>query len=378
MLRRTTENKPFQTTKKITYHFSFQEETFKLTIKFNPKDTVSDLKKRLSSHINVHSSVFYITTRTKVLLDHVPLSFFSTVPIFYIMFRLNGGSNIEDPEVCSVAPISNRSFFLDKNNLPDTWLMLLDFSFSGRRISSLSKAQHLLSLLPTELLQSSGPEIIKIMNSTEIDHYAEICSTLRAFYKPSESDLFHSYFRTQSLGNLSPSAFLTKAKDDLSRLHPGHPLNLDIIKRFFLAVLPDTVRAILAGSEKSSLEELAIIADNIISHLPSPNISALDTPIHDLIRNLSDQVASLKLEVASNKRSRSPIRSYSEIKFRNRSKSTHTLLCNEHHRFNTEAKKCCLGCSWSGNNTCEIIQICIYHHLFKDRARRCLEGCQFQ
>ena len=233
MLRRTTENKPFQTTKKITYHFSFQEETFKLTIKFNPKDTVSDLKKRLSSHINVHSSVFYITTRTKVLLDHVPLSFFSTVPIFYIMFRLNGGSNIEDPEVCSVAPISNRSFFLDKNNLPDTWLMLLDFSFSGRRISSLSKAQHLLSLLPTELLQSSGPEIIKIMNSTEIDHYAEICSTLRAFYKPSESDLFHSYFRTQSLGNLSPSAFLTKAKDDLSRLHPGHPLNLDIIKRFF-------------------------------------------------------------------------------------------------------------------------------------------------
>ena len=376
MLRRTTENKHFQTTKKITYHFSFQEETFKLTIKFNPKDTVSDLKKRLSSHINVHSSVFYITTRTKVLLDHVPLSFFSTVPIFYIMFRLNGGSNIEDPEVCSVAPISNRSFFLDKNNLPDTWLMLLDFSFSGRRISSLSKAQHLLSLLPTELLQSSGPEIIKIMNSTEIDHYAEICSTLRAFYKPSESDLFHSYFRTQSLGNLSPSAFLTKAKDDLSRLHPGHPLNLDIIKRFFLAVLPDTVRAILAGSEKSSLEELAIIADNIISHLPSPNISALDTPIHDLIRNLSDQVASLKLEVASNKRSRSPIRSYSEI--RNRSKSAHTLLCNEHHRFGTEARKCCLGCSWSGSNTCEIMQICIYHHLFKDRARRCLEGCQFQ
>ena len=142
------------------------------------------------------------------------------------------------------------------------------------------------------------------MGTDSKDLYHEVCCLIREFYKPSELELFDSYFRSQSLGALSPSQFLRKSRSDLDRLQPGSSTNSDIIRRFFLSVLPHTARAILAGSDNANLDDLASIADKIMLNLPSPSISNVESSIHDLISDLSKQVASLQHEVSTQRRSR--------------------------------------------------------------------------
>ena len=155
----------------------------------------------------------------------------------HLTLRLRGGNEDDLQDVAGVAqtsPVTPRPFFLDKDNSPNTWLLLLDFSFSGRRFSPSAKAQHVLAVLPTELLQSLGSKIIEIM--TKIDSknsYDDICTVVRDFYKPSETELFDKYFRTQSLEQLLPSQFLEKARADLERLQQGSSSNIPILRRFF-------------------------------------------------------------------------------------------------------------------------------------------------
>jgi hypothetical protein len=245
-------------------------------------------------------------------------------------------------------------------------------------IFSSSKAQHMLALLPTELLQSLGTKIIATMNITDNNQYEQICNIVRDYYKPSEVELFDSYFRTQTLGNLSPSQFLAKARTDLDRLQPGSSANLNILRRFFLSVLPPTARAILAGSDKSTIEDLADIADKIVLNLtPTPQISNVDVPLIDLIKALSDQVNALQLEVTSQRRSRSPSRTSSHSQSSSRSKSIGRLICNNHFKFKENSTKCCIGCNWTNKSTCIILPICVFHSIFGSKANNCLDGCTF-
>ena len=241
------------------------------------------------------------------------------------------------------------------------------------------RAQQLTALLPTEILINLGPEIIAVMNrdKSDCDHFSEICKLVKDFYKPSEAELFDKYFRTQSLGLLSPSQFLTKTCADLERLYQGSSSNVKILRRSFLAVLPPTARAILASSEGSCLTELANIADKILINLPKSTVSHIDTSVNDLIKELSDQVASLQLEVLAQRQSRSPSRSQS-YSDRHRSKSSRGILCKNHFKFKSNATKCCIGCTWSSISKCIVAQICVYHDVYSNSAKRCLPGCTFQ
>ena len=346
--------------------------------------TIVDLKLLLASITGIHHSDFYLSTSFKYLNDSMPLHVYDIKPNGIIVnFRLKGGNDDIQThdntlDVSQISPFPQRSFFLDKDSSPNTWLLLLDFSFSSRRFNTCTKAQHVLSLLPTELLQSLGSKIITTMNSAGIDHYANICDIVRDFYKPSETELFDTYFRTQTLGTLTPSQFLSRARSDLDRLHPGSSSNVEILRRFFIAVLPPTVRAILASSDKSSIEDLASSDDRVMLNLPSSTqISNIDSSFLDLLKNLSDQVASLQLEVSAQRRSRSPIRS-SIMPTRPRSCSAGRLICKDHFNYRDASKKCCIGCSWTNNQSCEILPICIFHSIFAADAKNCLTGCTFQ
>ena len=345
--------------------------------------TVLDLKLLIARLSSVKENTFYLSTTYKFLNESIQLHFFNLkTNSLVVHFRLKGGNKdeLEDASnVFTVAPASQRSFFLDKDNSPNTWLMLLEFSFSGRKTNPCLKAQHLLTLLPTELLQSLGSKILDVMSSDDSNKYTTITNILRDFYKPSEMELFETYFRTQSLGNLTPSQFLSKICSDLDRLHPGSSLNKTTLKRFFLSVLPPTVRAILAGSDNSTIEEMASTADKIIINLPMTSpISNIDTSIFTLIKNLSDQVASLQLEVTSQRRSRSPNSSEKFSRSHSRSKSTSRLICKNHFRYKDTSTKCCIGCNWIDKQNCDILPICIYHSIFAERATNCLSGCTFQ
>jgi hypothetical protein len=371
----------------FTKHFRF----FKVSVNdqiffilFDETGTVDRFKSVICSITCHPTDSFYCSCLTKYLNNNKLMSDYAIGDKHILVnFRLKGGSNEvqEDTTSATFQPsCAQRAFFLDNENSPNTWLLLFEFSFLGHRYTPTTKAQQLLAFLPTEILQQLGSKILSLMNSDKFtgDVYQEICTLIKEFYKPSAVELFDKYFRTQSLGQLTPSQFLSKACNDLDRLQSGSSSNVDIIRRFFLSVLPPTARAILAGSEKSSLEDLALIADKIMLNLPStPSISNIDTSLVELVKNLSDQVASLKTIVTENKRSRSPTINYSQNTFRSRSKSLSTLICTSHFNLRNNSKECCIGCNWTDKSNCKILPICIYHSLFARNAKRCLEGCTF-
>lgn len=361
----------------ISFTIIFEEKSVNMSLPSLSYTSVKDLKCYVSALLSLHITSFYLTTRTKILLDHLPLSLFLPSSTFFVMCRLRGGSEDESTTVSNINVLAQRPFFLDKNNLPDTWLMLTDLSFANRKLTPTAKTNHVLNVLPTELLQSLGDKIINIMRSTDTDSYVEICTLVKSFYLPSETHLFDSYFRTQTLGSLSPSQFLSKARSDLERIHSGSSSNDLIIKRFFLSVLPDTVRAILAGSDKTSLDDLASIADKIITNIPRPNISNIETSLHDAIKTLTDQVTSLQLQVSSYRRSRSPNLSRSNSVNRDRSKSVSSIRCREHFKNSENVTKCYIGCSLFKDSLYELVPICVYHNVYRNAARRCLDGCTF-
>ena len=299
-------------------------------------ETISYAKVIIGNLIGHDHTKFYLCSGSKYLNESRVLGMFHlTNSEIVINFRLNGGGEIRDDNVSVATPPANlhRPFFLDKENTPNTWLLLLEFSFSNHQYSSFTKAQHLTAFLPTEILQELGPKIISVMrlNKLECDYFSEISNLVKDFYKPSESDLFEQYFRTQSLGSLSPSQFLAKACTDLEQLHPGSSSNVNILRRSFLAVLPPTARAILAGSERSSLVDLANIADKVLENLPSRQVSNIEPTINDLVKNLADQVASLQSEISAQRRARSPLRKPMHAT-RDRSKSLSRILCTFHFK----------------------------------------------
>ena len=212
---------------------------------------------------------------------------------------------------------------------------------------------------------------------TDCDYFKEICDMVKEFHKLSETELFEKYFRTQSLGTLSPSQFLSKACSDLERLHSGSSSNIDILSLSFLAVLPPTTRAILAGSEKSSLTDLANIADKVLINLPTTTVSTVEPSVNELIKTLSDQVASLQLEVATQRRAQSPSRTQQYLS-RDRSKSSSRILCSHHFRYKSKANVCCIKCTWADANNCTITDICVYHDIYASSAKSCLPGCTFK
>jgi len=114
--------------------------------------------------------------------------------------------------------------------------------------------------------------------------------------------------------------FISKARSDLEQLDP----NSEIIRRSFLAVLSPTVLAILAGSESYSLTELASIADKILINLPTTTVSNIEPYIISIIKDLTDQVATLQLEFSSKRQSRAPLRNQ-HLSNRNRSKSVQQI-----------------------------------------------------
>ena len=352
----------------------FNHSHYNFNIPTTSEFLVSDLIALIANRFNISPSTFYLSSGCKILREPIPILQYHS-SLFFVNFRLLGGTLESHPDISAVIQTTPRAFFLDKENSPNTWLLLVDFSLASHRLSSSAKAQHLVSFLPTEILQSIGSGIVTAINGSSNDPYADICSLIKDFYKPSVIDLFDTYFRSQSLGSLTPSQFLQKARSDLERLQTGSSNNSEVIKRFFLSVLPPTARAILAGSDNGSIEDLAAIADKIVANLPSSNVSHVDVSLHTLISDLATQVSALQLEVASHKRSRPTNRTYDRS--RSSSRFAKRILCPQHFKFKSDAKQCNLGCSWSPPIKCPVSKICVFHEIYSDKAYSCLDGCTF-
>ena len=151
----------------LLLRIKYDENSFHLTL--NVTKTVLELKFIIANIIGHSANKFYLGTHTKILVESKSLKIYDLRDKqIFINFRMKGGSDtqhLDDNVLATISPISpQRTFFLDIDNSPNTWLLLLELSLTSSRYNALTKAQHLTALLPTEILQSLGPKIITIMH----------------------------------------------------------------------------------------------------------------------------------------------------------------------------------------------------------------------
>jgi len=112
-----------------------------VTVWIDSFSLVENLKIKIQDKIKIPLSQFRLIFAGKQLVNGRSLSNYNikNEAILHLVFRLRGGNDQDTSDVAGVAqtsPVIPRPFFLDKDNSPNTWLILLDFSFAGRRLSS--------------------------------------------------------------------------------------------------------------------------------------------------------------------------------------------------------------------------------------------------
>ena len=184
-------------------------------------------------------------------------------------------------------------------------------------------------------------------------------------------------------------------------LQPGATIDDSLLKHFFLAALPENVRAILAINTGLPSKDLAIMADKIMM-VVNPNIeknvAAVSVQPQDAIINALQKITERLDRLETNRtssatnntdnfRSRNPpsfpysyrSRESSPSFQRNRNASPNRgTLCYYHYKFRSQARRCNLGCTWLNiNKECVINDICIHHAKYRENANQCITGCKY-
>lgn len=164
----------------------------------------------------------------------------------------------------------------------------------------------------------------------------------------------------EELGDRTPSQFLRH----LRALALGG-VSDDFLRTMWSSRLPTQVQAIIASQKSASLEDIAILADQIMEVAPGPSqvASASASTFEDMFRRLeqsitsriqnelSQQIAQLNLN-GNGRRSRfhDRSRSRSRSKSRGRSQSRKPGMCWYHSIFSDNARKCTPPCNFKAEN----------------------------
>jgi len=384
----------------IKIYFHTSSAPFAFIIRTHSGIEIQSIEQSLTA--NLGYSV-WLCHGTKPLRSHLRLRDYGILEDSQITAypRLLGGMNqqpsLDETNHAISIPSTPPPYFLDPRGSPQCWLELLELRFKSQRITSQqSLLHHILSVLPPELLQSIATKLPDIATANE--PYNELKRTLLLSFTPTFEQIFTKYFTSQSLGNSTPSAFLTRVTTDLEALHPGITSGKDaaVLKRFFIKALPSLVQAVLAGTGITDLKELATIADNIMAtqitntnhtFQQSGNYPVMAIENHTGSTSSTDhqmtilltQIAALQTEVTNLKSVVSKRQSTPPPARRSRSHSQSRMLCYYHQKFGNKARKCQLGCVWTGDKSdLDVSSICINHHRYGNKARNCTAGCTFK
>ena len=214
-----------------------------------------------------------------------------------------------------------------------------------------------------------------------------------------------SFYNEHAIGNQKPSDFLHTAITQLNSLGVTKDNNADLLRRYFLASLSPSIRALLTVvDESTAVDKLALIADKSFEILNTGNtlsMAAAATPAQTFTNTdtteLALQLQTMQTQFNTLQQSISAItaqlnnlnapvprqNAFSAPRNRNfprqvlRSKSPGRMTCFYHTKFGRDARKCMLGCRYYTNSYAVDNPMCIYHHKFQQQARSCVPGCKF-
>lgn len=243
---------------------------------------------------------------------------------------------------------------------PQLWFALADNTFRKANITSEdTKYQYVVANLGDEFSREVKDLIINIPT---VNPFSTLRGELIRRLGLSQTQRAKRLLELETLGDLKASQFLRRLKD-----LGGEMVTDDLIKTIWSSRLPNLVQAIIASQPSLSLDELANLADSVIETTSGPQISEVSHPIGasnannvslqsllDQMQLMQKEIASIRLDDHSSRRSRSSNRGRSNQSQRTRSKTpngsqsrSRSGLCWYHWRWGTKAAKCISPCTFS-------------------------------
>ncbi|XP_063616163.1 uncharacterized protein LOC134789481 [Cydia splendana] len=241
-------------------------------------------------------------------------------------------------------------FYPDK---PALWFAQLEGQF---RLSRVTTDETKFYYAMAQLEPQYAAEVEDIITSPpEDDKYGKLKSELIKRLSASRERKVQQVLNLEELGDRKPSQFLRHLQNLAG---PGLPE--DFLRSIWVNRLPKRTQDIVASQLKSSLEDLAELADRLHDVVtPAPQVAAAalpstsSEPLMLQIAELSRRMQALDAKVGRLSRPRG--RSSSHTRQRSASKRSNSNYrkfptCWYHHKFGEQAKRCIKPCDYQSGN----------------------------
>lgn len=263
-------------------------------------------------------------------------------------------------DVLAVSIASRLPDFWTKE--PKLWFIQVEAVLAPQNMSDENKYQMVVAKLGQEVMK----QVSDIVSSpSAANKYQALKARLLTVYEESQTRQFEKLIGELELGDQKPSALLRTMKE----LGTGK-VETGALKMIWLRRLPSYVRAVLAVSNETDLDKMALVADKIMetskpievsevqsnASNPSCSGSRADADLQKQIAQLTKKIEMLQ----SNRRGRNRNRSQSRFRGRSRSRGksqgpkrtpdSPNWLCRHHYRYKKRATKCEQPCAWKTEN----------------------------
>lgn len=233
---------------------------------------------------------------------------------------------------------------------PTLWFAQLEGQFSLAGISAdITKFNYIVANLEYKYIIEIK-DIIK--NPPPTDKYEKIKHELISRLSSSQEQRVRQLLTHEDVGDRKPSQFLRHLQGLAGPNVPD-----DFIRSLWSGRLPTHIQVIIASQPRSTLDELATLADTVNDVIVQPQVNEASANTNPVVMELKTSIAELTRQVAaltslSSSRSRAKGR-YGDRHSRSRSHSRDATVerqCWYHRRFKGKATKCIPPCSYVGND----------------------------
>lgn len=232
-------------------------------------------------------------------------------------------------------------------DMPRLWFLQFEAAVENQRLGDIPKQ----NLVTTKLSKHAIKQVSDLLLSPpEINRYQALKDRLLQIYEESDTRQTQKLLGEMELGSQKPSQ-LARSMRDLAR---GKIQDQTLII-MWTSHLPSAVQAVLAASEVTDLEKLAVMADRVMEAtrpLEVTEIASVKQRSKDT--GIAAKLDKLSLEVAELRKARKPYKDTTPRRQHSRSRSQDTSkdgrkpgwLCYYHFRYGKKAAKCVKPCNW--------------------------------
>lgn len=239
----------------------------------------------------------------------------------------------------------------------EAWFRRVEFWFTFNKVTT---EKDKFALIASQIDNATVTNLEEVLNPDDNTPYTKLKDKIVKTFEATTTAKINKLLSGCKLGDLKPSQLLAEMK------RIGGTVGDDILRNLWSKRLPLHVQPVVAAATKSSLDEVAVIADAIIDVIPSEttinqvNNSNQQTTGATNNQTNKSEIEELRAAVDQLTKSLHDMKSYNGDHFKGRksrdrsssrsSEKQENKICRYHRKFGESARLCTKPCSYVSSN----------------------------